>query len=543
MQRRFSECLDYESMEQALETLPESLEEMYADVLTKQIPKKYKKKARSMLMWLAYSMRPLRLKELASVASLPDPMDVLNLCTSSLVRLSKESLNSSEGSKGVWRTKPKRESDEDTIVKFDHFSVKEYLLSEELLASSGDPVSYFFVPPLLAHLSIAQLSVSHLLHTNESHFTKNDIYVTRIEKCMYFDEAWEEGLDEEITELATEFWPAFPLLEYSTFWHSHVREADAIEARLAPVGATKPNPCELKADNQSTLSQAEDLRAQIHKLFCDAFSQSFENWVLLLKLFTDVIPYSDSGVPSPMWLASLLNLPDSVRRLLQSEREARERRDFACFSWRQPDFERTPIQIAATCGHLKVLSLLLGTEVRMEQSDFNRLVPNLKQNVSTVLSIILKAHPHLTITEEMVERTRWTWRQAITYSFILNSPDLVHLSKSMFAYIVQYFEPHFDTTPVDIGLVQTMLRRGHDVGFGRSETTEAPILNEEFGGAPELVIDRCKPPSISQDVLALMVVNDRCGADVLAIVVEHYKGVQISPDLLPLIVSNDEHGA
>lgn len=543
MQRWFSYCLDDKEMEQALKTLPESLEAMYADVLTNRIPTHRRKQSRLMLMWLAYSLRPLRLRELASVASLREPRDVRRILTSSLVTFSQETLPSSERVKAItWRVKPRRESDEDTIVKFDHFSVKEYLMSEELLASSGAPVSFFFVPPLLAHLSIARLSVSYLLETNGSHFTKKDIYVTRTEKYAYYDECWEESL-ETITELATEFWPALPLLEYSTFWHNHVWEADAIEARLAPMDATKPSSSESKADTRSTASQAENLRTQIHELFCHASSRSFENWVLLLKLFTHVIPYDDSGVPSPMWLASLLNLPDNVQRLLQSGTKSGEKIDFVCFSRRQADFERTPIQIAMRYGHLEVLKMLLETNMHIEQSEFARLIIDLKQNVGAVLSSMLEARPHLSITENIVERARWTEAQADLYKFILHSRSHVNLTKAMFVFIVENLPRNSDSLSVDVELVETIMRRGEDVGYSRCEMIETSVQNEESEQNTEPVIDRNRKLSMNQEVLALMVANENSGAKMLAIVLENYKGVEVSRDLLELMIANEMSGA
>ena len=552
MQRKFSDCLDHEEMQQALETLPESLEDMYADVLTNQIPKKHRRKARSMLMWLAYSMRPLRLQELATVADLPNPMDVRRICTSSLVTFSQETLCSSKGSVGAtWNEKPRRESDEDTIVKFDHFSVKEYLLSEDLQASSRHPVFYFYVPPLLAHLSIAEMSVSHLLKTNGSHFKEDDIYVERTSIEMEFDceDGWVECPNTR-KEVATEFWPEFPLLEYSTFWHNHVWEADAIEARLAPMDATKPNPSEFETDNQSILSQAETLRAQIHRLFSDAFSQSFENWVRLLNLFTRDMPYCHSvhypqysEVPSPMWMASFLNLPDIVRRLLQSEMESGRRIDFVRFWERQPDWERTPIQIATRYGHLKVLNLLLEADMHMEQSEFARLVPDLRQNISAVLNTLLEARPLLSITERIVENVQRSRAQADTYKLALNSPGRVNLTKAMLDFIVKTLRRNSDSFAIDLELVETIMGRAEDVGYNSGNIIETSAQDAECGRSLERVVDRSKPPSISQDVLALMAANDDCGEDMLAIVFDNYKDVQVSQNLLVSIFGNTYHGA
>ena len=543
MQRRFSECLDRETMERSLETLPDSLEAMYADVLMRQIPKDYREKARLMLMWLAHSIRPLRLRELASLALLPEPMDVCRICTSSLVTLSREVVRSSKRSvETTWDTSSKRDSEEDIIVKFDHFSVKEYMTSERLLASSANPASYFYVSPLLAHLSIAELSVSHLLNTNGSHFTEADVCVERTVEYSYYDEApevYEEVHKDKKGDIGVPLWPDFPLLEYSTFWYRHVWEADAIDAKLGPADATQPKPSDLTAEAQSTLCQLENLRTQIHRLFCDAFSQSFKNWVLLLELFTREFPYTPSEAPAPIWLASLLNLPDIVQNLLQSETISGGSMDFVRFSERQPDFERTPIQIAAKNGHLKVLNMLLKTDMRVEQSDLAYMVLGLGRHGGAVLSNILEARPHLTVTERIVEFASRRCNQHEIYRCILDSPGLVNLSKAMFEFIVKNMGWISRPSVFDVGLVETILKRGDDIGYSRGETIEASVQRRNS----EFISDRQKAPSISQNVLALMVANEDCGADFLAVALERYKGIHISQDLLALMVANTRCGA
>ena len=547
MQRRFSVCLDHETMQQALETLPDSLEAMYADVLMRQIPKDYREKARLMLMWLTYSIRPLRLRELAFVASLPDPMDVRRICTSSLVTLSREFVRSSKQSEGTTWNKDWMHRSEEDIIKFDHFSVKEYMMSEVLLASSGDSASYFFVPPLLAHLSIAQSSVSHLLDTNGSHFTEEDVHgKRRAELDEEVDGVSEQDVDVDtkrhvaVQRWPVNPWPEYPLLEYSTFWHRHVWEADAIDARRTSFDTTKINPSKSKAEDQSSPSRAENSRIQIHRLFCGTFPQSFKNWVLLLDLLTHEMLWKWPGVPSTIWCASLLNLPQSVQRLLQSEMDYGRSMVFDCFSKRQPEYARTPIQIAALCGHLKVLSVLLETDMPVEQSEFGDLVRDLDRNAGAVLNAILKSRPHLTITERIVERRRWGNSQSEIYRYILDSPGLVNLSKAMFVFIVKNF---WDSSAVDVGFVEAVLRRGDSIGYSRGEMMEASVHGEESGRSSELVSGRYHQPSVSQKVLELMVVNERSGSRMLAVVLEHYKGVKISQDMLTLIVANCYRGA
>ena len=550
-------------MEQALDTLPDSLEAMYADVLMRQIPKDYREKARLMLMWLSYSIRPLTLRELASVASLPEPMDVRRICTSSLVTLSREHIRSSKQRGDTSWSSPHRMPDsEEDVVKFDHFSVKEYMISERLRASRGDPASYFYVSPLIAHLSIAQLSVSRILDTNGSQFTLDDIKFYQSgelpgKKVDIFyqysdDSSSEQDIDvvEQDIDMASkekaamEIWQRFPLLEYSTFWHRHVWEADAIDTRLAVVEVTKPKLSELKAEAQPRLSQSEELRIQIHSLFSNGISQGFKNWALLLRhLTTEISGYDLVEVPSPIWYATVLNLPDSVQRLLQYDKTLPKNKSLKCFFRRQAEWDQTPLQIAAIQGHLKVLGLLLETDVRVEQPEFFYLVRDFKRNGSAVLDALLKARPHLTITERIVQNLWYSPVQNEIYRYILDSPSLVNLTEAMFVFIVKDFNSRRDPLTVDVGLVETIMRRGEDIGYSRGEIVEASVQGKESGRDSELVIDRCKKPPMSQSVFGLLVANENCGADMLAIVLEHYQSIHFGQDLLVSIVANRCHGA
>ena len=548
MQHWFSECLDHQTMKQALDTLPGSLGDMYADVLMRRIPGAYREKARLVLMWLAYSIRPVTLQELASVASLPEPMDVLRICTSSLVTLSREAIRlpPSIMENPIWYRQSLPESEAD-IVKFDHFSVKEYILSEDLLASGRVSASYFFVPPLIAHLSIAQMSVCHLLSTRESQFIPSDIEVVRKPDSPL---EWSDASDREDDEdsrrdIDLQVWPQyplvallekFPLLEYSTFWHRHVWEADAIEDQLARRVVTKSGSEVPSERAPSTFPQAEHLRTEIHALFRREFSQSLQNWVFVLDHLTRETPYEQLGTPSPIWYASLLNLPDNVQRLLQTEAVDGRTIDPRCFCYRQPHYEQMPIQIAAMCGHVKVLDIFLHQGGYVEQSEMHALLRTLDRNGCAVLKTILEACPHLTLTEALVKRFSIGVHDDI-YQFILNSPSLVKLDKASFEYIVKNLDLNRGQL-IDVGFMETILRRGDELGFSRGEIIKAPVLVEESDRSLEFIVDPYDASSINHGILALMFANNRCGAAMLAFVSEHYTGVRISYHLLALMITN-----
>ena len=548
MQVWFSECLDHETMKRALDTLPGSLGDMYADVLMRRIPGDYREKARLMLMWLAYSIRPVTLQELAFIGSLPEPMDVLRICTSSLVTLSREAirLHPSIMENPIWYRQSLPESEAD-IVKFDHFSVKEYILSEDLLASGRVSASYFFVPPLIAHLSIAQTSVCHLLSTRASRFISKDIEVVRRpDSPIEWSDASDREDDEDLRrDIDAQVWPQypllallekFPLLEYSTFWHKHVWEADAIEDQLTREGVTKSRLEGSSEPITSIFQQADRLRTQIHSLFRREFSQSLQNWVFVLDHLTRETPYEQLGTPSPIWYASLLNLPDNVQRLLRSETVDGRTIDPRCFCYRQPHFEQMPIQIAAKCGHVKVLNIFLHRGGYVEQSEMHDLLRTLERNGCAVLKSILEACPHLTLTEALVKRFSLGAQDDI-YQFILNSPSLVKLDKASFQYIVENIDHDFSHLG-DGGLMETILKRGDELGLNRGEMIKASVLIEEPDRSLEFIVDPYDASSISQGILALMVANNRCGAAMLGFISEHYTGVQINYHLLALMITN-----
>ena len=200
-------------MEEALDNLPKSLEAMYEDVLINNVPEDYREEAKVMLMWLAYSYHPLRLQELAFVASVPE-QNVLEICTSSLVTRSREGIKNLEyEADRDYEENECHEEDQDheeDFVEFDHFSVKEYLVSER--HSTG---SWFYTPPMLAHLRIAATCVSNLLDPKTVQLLEKE---SRSAIPLW-------GRNIPVNRCGN------PLLEYSKAWHFHVQDADSMSAQ------------------------------------------------------------------------------------------------------------------------------------------------------------------------------------------------------------------------------------------------------------------------------------------------------------------------
>jgi len=96
-------CLTVDALRRTLKSLPKSLDETYARILS-NIDEEHSGHARSILQWLAFSVRPITLEEVAAGLAvdldhccllvpdqqLQDPYDILTIC-SSLVTMSDES--------------------------------------------------------------------------------------------------------------------------------------------------------------------------------------------------------------------------------------------------------------------------------------------------------------------------------------------------------------------------------------------------------------------------------------------------------------------
>ncbi|KAL4954846.1 hypothetical protein BDW69DRAFT_183162 [Aspergillus filifer] len=105
--KRLAECLTDEQIEEALHTIPESLEESYRQILDR-VPPKQREIVVLILTLLCFSAVPLDTKTVAAIASLRAPELVVKICTTSLVTV-----------------------DADDIIKLSHFSVKEFLVVQE----------------------------------------------------------------------------------------------------------------------------------------------------------------------------------------------------------------------------------------------------------------------------------------------------------------------------------------------------------------------------------------------------------------------------
>ncbi|WDK23171.1 hypothetical protein CGRA01v4_14463 [Colletotrichum graminicola] len=154
-------CPDPLSLRKTLQSLPRTLDETYARVLSK-IPPEHEQNAKRILQFLAFSERPLRIEEavdLIAVATeskprfdaknrMPEPSEISLYCPSLVAIVSR---GGKDGGKKVKE------------MQLAHFSVKEYLISDRLETN----VSESFREPL-ARASIVEICLVYLLELNHS---------------------------------------------------------------------------------------------------------------------------------------------------------------------------------------------------------------------------------------------------------------------------------------------------------------------------------------------------------------------------------------
>ncbi|MCJ1403803.1 hypothetical protein MMC11_007026 [Xylographa trunciseda] len=186
-------CLKPAILRNTLKSLPRTLDDTYARILC-NIDEQYKEDAFKILQWLAYSVRPLSIEEMAEVLAvdtegypridpnnrLREPRDVLTICSSLVTTVAATTgvgpygydygadLSWDEDDDGdlpLTRSRyygPERPETRQKL-QLAHFSVKEYLVSERI---RDGPASRFKITKT-ADDYIAKTCLTYLLHFNE----------------------------------------------------------------------------------------------------------------------------------------------------------------------------------------------------------------------------------------------------------------------------------------------------------------------------------------------------------------------------------------
>ncbi len=145
-------CLDLKTLRRVLARLPKTLDETYARILC-SIPEDYSEHAIRILQLLACSMHPLQIDEVAEIVAInpegdpwfdhdarfPEQRDILTICAGFVVE------------------------DQDSCLRFAHFSVKEYLLSGRI----QDDASKYAIHEIAAHRSMAALCLAYIRQVAE----------------------------------------------------------------------------------------------------------------------------------------------------------------------------------------------------------------------------------------------------------------------------------------------------------------------------------------------------------------------------------------
>jgi len=150
-----------------LRSLPKTLDGTYARILC-GIDEAYLVDARKILTWLAYSVRPLRLEEIAEVVAIDldsshkfdpkrrllDSRDLLFIC-SSLVTIVSSTVKDGQSSSQVSVIEE---------LRLSHSSVKEYLISDRI---QKGPACWFYMTESGANDCIANMSLAYLLQFDQ----------------------------------------------------------------------------------------------------------------------------------------------------------------------------------------------------------------------------------------------------------------------------------------------------------------------------------------------------------------------------------------
>ncbi len=272
------------------------LDETYERILL-SIDREKRKRSIRLLQCLAFSRRPLRVKELAEVLAIRfDAGQIPRLHVDERSEKPDEDVLLA-GSTLITTIKPDDHDDDDSdtrVVQFSHYSVIEFLTSERLAGSKNGDLSQYYIPPDSAHTTLAQCCIGTLLQ-----------------------------LDSHIGNIVH----SFPLAKYAAEnWHHHAQHKDV----------------------------APRVQNGINCLF-HPDTKYFAAWVSMHNI--DPVPsYSRltepprSSEPSPLYYATLYGYLDVVEYLIKTYQQDPNK---------SRGGRGTPLQAAVVLGHIEIANFLL----------------------------------------------------------------------------------------------------------------------------------------------------------------------------------------
>ena len=182
-----------------LRSLPATLPQTYERILL-NIEENYSQYVLKMLQWLTYSKWPLSLLQLAEVVAIdededprfdperrfPDPEDILLMCSSLVTATVQEDYP-------LWDVSRQVNTVREVRVKLAHFSVKEYLVSSQIM--NGEARKYS-IHEIDANVRIARDCLSYILYFTEDMpkpaWNEEDEFWSNFSLAQYAAQQWQE---------------------------------------------------------------------------------------------------------------------------------------------------------------------------------------------------------------------------------------------------------------------------------------------------------------------------------------------------------------
>lgn len=323
-------CYDDREIDEALESIPDSIEDAYLRTLRGVAPKDVRR-LRYIFYWISVAARHLTTFELMAApgVDLANIEDLFDICPGNMIRLEKQEPSDGDRTSLSQQSSHNSSRTETDVVTFDHPSVKRFLYSSKLEHSVNDRLSPFFVSEKTVNAEFVGLMVDHLLAIEQPRMAPS------------------------IIEMA-------PFLPYAArYWHEHLRDAGNI------------------------LDQDEALNSKLSTLFGDPMCAAYLNWMRMWdpeRQRTD-LELLENECPSPLYMAVFLRLEGISKGLinqgsyingtgglmhtlqLASQREEIEISQMLIESGEDidatPDGQPTALSIAVDNGNTKLVQVLL----------------------------------------------------------------------------------------------------------------------------------------------------------------------------------------